>query len=251
MIRLHGLALALAVLISSGCAGMNAQREAQRNLAETQVQLSVGYLQQGKLEPALQRIQRALETAPDLSTAHSTAALIYERLGKADLADQHFAKAIALNPEDAAAQNNYGAFLCGRGQTAKAEQFFLRAAGNALYRTPERAYENAGVCALSGGDAAKAEKYFREALRVNPRLPVSLYRMAELSLAQRQFLPARAFLQRYEKETQPSPASLWLGVQIERELGDGEQAMKYAEQLRERFPTSEEAARLQSPETRK
>jgi type IV pilus assembly protein PilF len=213
-------------------------------LSDTYVKLGVGYLQQGKRDLALSNLQRALELDAQSSSAHNAIAILYEQLGETKLARRHYERAVRLNPQDSPAQNNYGAFLCRQNELAKAERHFLGALKNPLYETPEFAYENAGLCALQVPDRAKAERYFREALRANPNLPESLYQMALLSYEAQNYLPARAYLQRYAEAAQHTSRSLWLGIRIERELDDKNALASYSLLLKGKFPESEEAKLL-------
>lgn len=215
-------------------------------LADTNVKLGIGYMQQGKPDLALGRLQRALELDPNLASGHNAIAILYEQLGKLDLAAEHYQRAVDLNPQDSAAHNNYGTFLCDkRNQLDKAEQQFLEALKNPLYATPELAYENAGLCAKRKPDVAKAEHYFRKALELSPKLPASLYQMALISFETGRYLPARAYLQRYSETARHTPQSLWLGIRIERELGDRNAVSSYSLYLKGGFPDSDEAKLLQ------
>lgn len=219
-------------------------------LAETNVKLGIGYMQQGKPDLALGRLQRALELEPNLASGHNAIAILYEQLGKLDLAGEHYQRAVELKPQDSAAHNNYGTFLCSkRNQLDKAEQQFMEALENPLYDTPEFAYENAGLCAKRKPDMAKAEQYFRKALELNPRLPTSLYQMGLISFDAKRYLPARAYLQRYAEIAKPTPQSLWLGIRIERELGDKNAVSSYSLYLKSNFPDSDEARLLRESGT--
>lgn len=217
-------------------------------LAETHVKLGVGYLQQGQRDLALSRLRRALELDPNLPSGHNAIAILYEQLGEMERAAQHYQRAVELGPQDSSAHNNYGAFLCKRNELDKAEEQFLLALKNPLYETPELAYENAGLCALRKPDAAKAETYFRSALQLNPKLPASLYQMALLHFERGDYLPARGYLQRYTEVAKHNAQSLWLGIRIERALGDKNAVASYTLLLRSNFPDSEEAKLLQELE---
>ncbi len=103
-------------------------------LAETNVKLGVGYLQQGRSDLALTKLQRALELNPNLPGAHNAIAIVYDRLGEHDKAEQHYLKAINLAPKDSNAHNNYGTFLCKRNELDKAEKQFLQALEKSLVR---------------------------------------------------------------------------------------------------------------------
>lgn len=245
----------LAALLLSACGttpntGLNIPTPTQGSgakpdtLADTYVRLGIGYLQQGKRDLALSNLQHALELDDQSSSAHNAIAILYEQLGEIKLARRHYERAVRLNPQDSPAQNNYGAFLCRHNELQKAEQHFLEALKNPLYETPEYAYENAALCALKVPDRAKAEQYFREALRINGRLPESLYQMALLNYEAGDYLSARAYLQRHAEIAQHTPRSLWLGIRVERELGDKNALASYSLLLKGKFPESEEAGLL-------
>ncbi len=222
--------------------------EGSDSLAETNLKLGIGYLQQGQRDLALNKLQRAIELNPKLAKAHNAIAILYDQLGQAGLALQHAERAVDLDPQDALAHLNYGAFLCKQNQLDRADAQFQLVFKNPLYASPEAAYENAGVCAMRVPDPAKAEQYFRSALQLNPKLPISLYQMAVLHYQTERYLQARAYLQRYAEVSQHSPQSLWLGIRVERQLGDKNTASGYAMQLKSNFPDSEEVRLLLDPE---
>lgn len=220
------------------------QPKTTSRVAELQTQLGIGYLRQGKLELAWTRLQRALDADPNYSTAHNAMGLVQERLNDPEKAEEHYRRATTLNPADSAAQNNYGNFLCRHKRYEEGERRFLQAAKNPLYEQPEIAYANAGVCLKRAGQYEKAERYLRAALESNPKIPVALLAMSEVSFRTDRFLPARAYLQRYLAVSFHSPQSLWLGVQIERELGDKNSASSYAMMLKSNYPDSRETKLL-------
>ncbi|MCG8324683.1 MAG: type IV pilus biogenesis/stability protein PilW, partial [Thiotrichales bacterium] len=57
-------------------------------------------------------------------------------------------------------------------------------------------------------------------------------------------LSARGYLQRYTGSNSHNAGSLWLGIQIERALGDRDAEASYALLLRNNFPDSREARLL-------
>ncbi len=240
---LCGLALAAAL---AGCTNQPTRPTSGESPGAPLIKLGVAYMERGDQAVALQKLQRGLELDPNLPTGHYAIALLYEQLGELDKAEKHFRRAISLQPDYAEAHNAYGAFLCRKGQFDAADKQFMIAAQNPLYSTRGLAYANAGLCALRRPDAASAEKYFREALRINPTQSTALFQMAALSYEAGRYLNARAYLQRYQEVGPQTPETLWLGVRTERQLGDGKAAAGYALLLRERYPDSEQAQQLQA-----
>lgn len=209
------------------------------------INLGVEYLRQGNYEQALERLERAQRMDPSYPNTYNMLGMLYQQMGQKDAAERNFKKALNLSGNDPYTLNNYGQFLCSINQRRQAEELFLRAAGNPLYNTPEIAYYNAGGCAFNGGNKTDAEGYFRRALDRNPQMPEALLRMSELSLDNKNFLSARGYLQRYMSVAKHTAKSLWLGIQIERELGDANKVSSYAILLRNTFPDSQEASLLE------
>ena len=65
-----------------------------------------------------------------------------------------------------------------------------------------------------------AEKYFREALNNKATYGDALLQLCLLKQQSGEYLAARAFMQRYLSSNLPSAEVLYLGMQIEEELGD-------------------------------
>ena len=64
------------------------------------------------------------------------------------------------------------------------------------------------------------------------RFATGLFRMAEASFEGGQLDAARAYPKRYHAAANPNPQSLWLGIQIERVLGDRNAQASYELMLR-------------------
>jgi type IV pilus assembly protein PilF len=235
--------------VLASCAS-SAERQAEQDKlnkrAETHVLLGSGYMQRGQLDVAKQELDKAYRLAPGNSQVNNMMALLQWRLNNPDEADRHFRRAVAAEPPDPEAWNNYGVFLCERGKIDEAVTWFQKATNNAFYRTPEEANLNAGVCLMKKPAPTVAEKYFREALRINPRLPGALYQMAKVSMDSGRALPARGFIERYFQAAEDTPEALLLAVKIERVLRNKNAEASYALRLRSKFPTSPEAGQLQT-----
>lgn len=243
----HPLLVSLAAVVAlAGCVSSPYQDpEAQAaRLALINLQLGVGYMQEGKTQLALEKLRKAVKVDPNSADAHLALALLYDRMGEDDAADLHFRDAMRLAPENASIQTNYGNFLCRLNRTAEAEQQFRQAAENRSYESPELAYFNAGLCMIRQGAPDRAEDYLRQALAASPQFPPALFSLADLNQSQGRSQQARAFLQRYHDTSPPSAQSLALGVRIERSLGDAKAAATYSELLRTRFPDSPEARQV-------
>lgn len=224
--------------------GTSASTDRRGSPADLYIELGTAYLQQNKLTEAFNNANKALLVDPNSGTAHNLMGVVYQRLGKEESAGEHYQRAVALEPNNSFALNALGSFLCGQEQYAEAEALFQRALRNPLYPTPWVASYNAGSCAYSSGNVAKAEQQFRAALRGNPKFSLALMKMAFLSHEKKSFMSARAYLQRYAEVADHTAESLWLGVRVERELGDEGAVANFSTLLRSRFPDAEQTSYL-------
>lgn len=240
-----------ALCIIAGCATPATTEQGKftpDKVAAINLQLGVEYSKEGNYEAAIAKLQKALEIEPNYPSAHHVIAVVYEQIGERAQAEEHFKRSLELDPKDSQTLNDYGGFLCRLGRHAEAYPLFERALENPLYRTPERVHANAGVCAALAKDPGRAEKELRKALSIDPTLPNALLEMADLSYGQGENLQARGYLQRYLEVGRHTARSLWLGIRIERKLGDVDAVASYALALRERFPDSEETRLLRESE---
>jgi type IV pilus assembly protein PilF len=244
--RLAAATLAACLTVSCGTSPPRDPEASAQRLAEINLQLGVAYMQEGNYPVALDRLRKAVSARPSSADAHLAIAVLYDRLGQDDAADIHFRQALQLEPSLAAAHTNYGSFLCKRGQVAEAEQEFLKAATDPGYANPEVAYTNAGLCLSRHGAAEKAEEYFGLALERNSQFAPALLAMADRAFATGRYAPAKGYLERHLNVAPPSAASLWLGVRIERQLGNRAGEATYAQLLTSRFPDTQEARQLRT-----
>lgn len=235
------LSLAL-VMMLTGCSGNAAREDVDyEKAAKANAELGLRYMLQGNNELALTKLKRALEHDPTYAPTHHYMAELYRRLDRPDKADDHFRDAVYYDDKnDSNLYNNYGAFLCSQGRHDDGVKQFLKVLDNPVYSRPGQVYENLGMCWESKPDLEKAEEYLRKALKENPRLPKSLLAMGRISFERGNTLSARAYLQRYEAVARHSPESLWLGVRIERILGDKDALASYGLMLKGRFPEAPE-----------
>lgn len=245
----RAVAVLVAVLGVAGCASQ-AERDAQAarlaQRVDIHTRLGAAYLARNQLDVAQQELERALELDARDSQANNVMGLLQIRLRNDERAERHFRRAISEAPDNSDARNNYGVFLCERNRYDEADRQFRAALDNPLYRTPEQAALNAGLCALRKPDKEAAAGYLRTALEKDPRLAPALLQMARLSFESGQMLSARGFMQRYFEVGRDTPEALLLAFRIERALGAKDAQASYAVRLRGKFPESAEARQLRT-----
>jgi type IV pilus assembly protein PilF len=240
---------AVLVLLLAACAqtpedglGREAQSGAGENpRARIHTELAAQYFLRGQHAVALQGLDEALKADANYAPAHNMLGLVYGELREDAKAEASFRRAIALQRNYSEAHNNYGWFLCQRGQYDASLAQFDQALANPLYASPERALTNAGLCSLQKGDLKAAEDYLQRALRRAPNQPAALLALADLHARQGRLVSARNLLKQAAAVAELDARGLWLGLRVERQLGDRTSEASYASQLQRRFPDSEEA----------
>ncbi|MGA2548701.1 MAG: type IV pilus biogenesis/stability protein PilW [Burkholderiaceae bacterium] len=213
-----------------------------RKRARLHMELAIGYYQDGKFAVALDELKQALGVDPTFAEAHGVLALVYMELGEKQLAEQSFQKALQLAPDNSDILNNYGWFLCQNGRTTDSIPYFLKAIQNPLYPQPAKPLQNAGVCSMRAGDKTAAENYFQRSFQLDPSGPVSALNLAEIFYARGETQRARFYVSLVNKSASSASAeSLWLGIRIEHQLGNGPEELSLSTQLERNFPGSREA----------
>lgn len=249
-----GLSVLMAAALLAGCAtppmdgsGGPAGSEADsqsRERARVFTDLAGAYVARAQYKVALGELRKAITADSRYGPAYNVYGMIYMDLAEDKLAEENFRHAIELDRNDSNARNNYGWFLCTRGRYDEGLAQFSTAIRNPLYAQPELAMTNAGLCAEKKGDIALAEANLGKALKLQPDNPNSILKLAGLYFRQGRVTEAQRLLGRHDELAPPTAESLWLGVRLERKLGDRSQEAAYALQLRKRFPDSSETQQL-------
>jgi type IV pilus assembly protein PilF len=246
--RLFAFALSCALAACSTGQGSNIKKESaaseRSEAARVNTELGQKYMQQGKLEFALEKLNKALSYDSSYADAHTVIAVLYERIGDTKQAEEHYRRAAQIKSKGGNELNNYGAFLCKIGRYDEAAGYFERAMSDPFYNTPEVALTNAGTCMLKAGKLDAAEQPLRAALDRAPNNSEALFQLASVLYEKGEYFKARAFMQRFEALGTVRPESLMLGRNIELRLGNGGAASDYTRRLLQSFPESQQARAL-------
>lgn len=212
-----------------------------RRRAAIRLQLGVNYYQDGKFSVALDELKQALALDPNYADAHTVLALVYTELQQDALAEQSFQRALQLEPANSDLNNNYGWYLCQHGREKDSLAFFENALKNPLYTQKAKPLQNAGVCSNKMGNAALAEEYFRRSFEIDPTGAVAAYNLAAIYYDRKDYSRARFYVGQVNNSQAPTPSSLWLGIRIERRLGNRTNQVALESQLERLFADSREA----------
>ncbi|MBV9724471.1 MAG: type IV pilus biogenesis/stability protein PilW [Gammaproteobacteria bacterium] len=238
----------VAALLLVACAGQAKKTDKAHEAAIYNVQLGVAYMNQGDLERAKEKLDRALAQDSDSADVHSARAQLFARLGDKDKADSEYRAALRLAPHDPRMVNNYAVYLCQNGRADEGVKRFLEAARNPLYPTPEAAYTNAGVCLRSAKRDDEARVNFARALQLKPNFAEAQFQLANLQFDHGELVPARNSIDGFIGTYNATPDLLLLGVRVARAQGDRVAAQRYARKLQLDFPGTDQARALASLE---
>ncbi len=235
---------AILALLLAACASPAPRVSKAQDAAAANTQLGNAYLNQGDLSRAKEKLDKAVSQDPNNAEVHSVRAMLFERMGESARADAEFRTALHLAPHDPNVVNNYAVYLCQHGRTDEGVRRFDEAAHNALYRTPEAAHTNAGVCLRAAKRDEEARGRFARALQILPSFAEAAFQLTNLEFQHGELGAARARLDAFMSGYSATPDLLLLGVRVARGQGDRIAAQRYARRLQLDFPGTDQARAL-------
>jgi type IV pilus assembly protein PilF len=212
-----------------------------RKRARIRMELAVGYFEQGQTNVALDELKQVIASDPTFPDAYNLRGLIYMRLNDMRQAEESFRRAVALNPRDGNVQHNFGWLLCQQGRYDEAARAYDVAMANPMYAGRAKTLMAQGLCEARAGKTAEAERSLARSYELDAGNPVTGYNLAGLLFRRGDFTRAQFYIRRLNNSDLANAETLWLGVKVERRLGDRVALQQLGEQLRKRFPKSREA----------
>jgi type IV pilus assembly protein PilF len=188
----------------------------------------------------LEEANEAIRADPEYPAAHTLRAMIYFELQQFDVAEAGFRTALRLKPNESDTHLNYGVFLCETGRDKEALRSFDLVLKDPLFAAPAGPALNAGLCAVRANDRRSAIRYFEIALRHEPKNMRALYQLAESWLKLGNLASAKIYADSLGRIADPTAETLWLSLRIEHALGDRSAQAALMNQLRRKFPDSQE-----------
>jgi len=213
--------------------------------AEVHTALASEYFSRGNFNVALSETQLAIKDDPAYGQAYNMQALVYMELREDVSARAAFDRALSLDPNNAEVLNNFGWFLCTRGETDRAIPMLQRAAADPLYPTPEKAYLSLGLCYRRMHKDDEAERFLNRAVMIQPNLVGGLYNLAVIEYERGRYKDAERYLTRYMRLVSTPPLdALALGARIAKATKDDNAEQSYILQMQRRFPDAPQTREL-------
>lgn len=216
--------------------------ERRENAVKIKTELAIEYMRSRNYRAATAAIEEALKGDPSYDVAWLVRAQIYQFLKVNDKAQESFQRALALKPNGAEINNNYGWFLCDRmKQYNQSIPYFDKALADPTYPTPETANLNKGICSSRMRQYNLADAYFERALQMNPQFIFAVKERARNKLAAGDIGEADRLFRQYQSQINPlMPDDLLLGWKIAKAQGESQATYEYEAQLRANYPYSPE-----------
>jgi type IV pilus assembly protein PilF len=209
--------------------------------ARLRLELASGYFESGQNTVALDEVKQALALAPNSFDALNLRGLIYMNMGEKALAEESFKRALSVSGNNPEVLHNLGWMLCQERRFPEAFTAFEQALANAAYRNPSRTRMTLGVCQQRAGRTQDAERTFARAYELDPGNPVVAFNLSRLLYERGDHQRAQFIMGRLNATELANAETLWLSVKNERRMGNMNEADKWGEQLRKRFPDSKQA----------
>lgn len=213
-----------------------------RKRARIRLELAANYFQQGQTNVALDELKQALVADPTYADAYNLRGLVYMRLNDNVLAEDSFRRAMALNPREGDVLHNYGWLLCQQTRYSESAAMFARAMASPTYGGHAKTLMTQGLCQVRAGQLVEGERSLLSSYELDAGNPVTGYNLANVLFQRGDLTRAQFYIRRLNNSDLANAETLWLGIKVERSLGNREAMMQLAGQLKKRFGQSREAA---------
>lgn len=230
----------------AGCVSVNDSDISDSDRAQrvqTLTTLALGYIEQGSFDLAVQPLQRALQLDPSDQEAMLAQAVMLERQGDSDQADQAYVDLFKRHPDFTRGRQIYANYLFSAGRTAEACQALDQVVSDTLFAARAQAFENLGQCRERLGEASAAIAAYERAHRLDTRRPLPNLALAEDRFLQGEVQQAAFHFTQFQRAAQQSARSLWIGIRIADAIGDRASQEKYEQALSQQYPDTPEYSR--------
>jgi type IV pilus assembly protein PilF len=214
----------------------------ERKRARIRIELALGYFQQGKTNIALDEIKLAIAADPAFADAYSLRGLIYMALNDYTIAEESLNKALAIKARDPNVLHNLGWLKCQQGAYPQSYAYFDQVLADPTYTGRAKSLMAMGMCQIKAGQLKEAEASLLKSYEYDAGNPVTGYNLSKVLFQKKELSRAQFYIRRLNNTELANAESLWLGIKVERLLGNTQAVEQLASQLEKRFAQSPEVA---------
>jgi tetratricopeptide (TPR) repeat protein len=215
----HGLAVALIVLLLSGCASTQVS-ETDRFRAQAAYERALTHLRDRQPSPALGALKEAVGVDPGVAAYRDTLGLVYLELGRPDLAIEQLRKAVQLDPKLADAHFHLGTAYAEGARWDDAVAAYRRALALPTLAVPDLVHQNLGLALYHLKRYPEAESSLRFAISLEPKLQAGYYNLGLVLMAENRAQEARAAF-RHARDLGPESPFGQAALERLKTLGEG------------------------------
>ena len=180
------------------------QEEALRNFGEA-------YIREGDYTKALRKLLEAEKLYAEDPHLQYDLGLVYMAKEKPNKAIEHFKKAVEIKPDYTPAKNSLGVAYLAQKKWDDAIACFKEITGDLLYATPHYPLSNLGWAYYNKKEYELAEKYYKDALKIEPRFVIALSGLGKTYIATGK-IPESVVIFEKAVKISPSSAELYLDL---------------------------------------
>lgn len=224
----------------AGCAtGGGSTSTRQQDEATVLRQLGEAYLGEQDYTQALSQFLDAEKLNPGDYLLQQDLGLAYMAKGDLDTAVHHFKTALEIKPDYAVARNNLGAAYLAMEDWDSAIECFKMLTKDLLYATPHFPLANLGQAYYEKKEYSEAEKYFKEALKMEPGFVNALFGLGKTYLAMGEVRKAAEYFELAVKAAPNNADAQFELADTSRLLGDLDKAVEAYSRVIELSPGSD------------
>lgn len=204
-----------------GCASSN-QTIKNRELSITTRELGEKYMLEGNYPKAINELNKAIELNPKDYIAQYDLGLSFRARAKntnnptsksnfIELAVKHYKTALDINPDYSIARNNLGNAYMDQGKYDEAIECYKAVTKDLVYTTPYYPLSNLGWAYYNKKEFGLAEKYYLDALNLQPRFLLAMLGLGRTYIAMGRISDATGVLEK-AAEIYPQTPEIYLDL---------------------------------------
>lgn len=239
------IVLAILVISLAGCVSTGGPQKVEVDPSKalnTRIQLGMQYLEAGNRDQALRQFLEVLEADKKNPEALKGLAMIHQMNGEMVEAEAAFKKGIKYSSGSlgSSIRYTYALFLSRQNRYEEAMVQFESVAKDLIFPERAEALYFVGRCALELDNEVRAKAAFTHSLNLRKNLAPPALELADLAYKEQDYSAAKNYLDRYNRFSDPSARSLWLGIRIDSTFGHKDKVASQALALKNLFGYSRE-----------